>query len=524
MRIFTGPNIPTASTPKTYGFALLVSIVALLLREALRPLLGESLPFFTVWVAVVFASWYGGTGPGLLTTILTMLGVWFFFLPPSHSFALQNPRADLTGLIGFFILSSLIISMAESARQSSKAKNEAQRAALTASSLFETFMDNSPTTTYLKDREGHYVYTNKTSRERFNLDSPMGKTDFELFPPELAAEYRAHDQVVLRENIAHEFIERTIEADGEHVWLSVKFPVVQADGSVFLGGKSIDITARKRAEDALRRAHDELESRVKERTAELLKNVALLKSEMEDKAKTEEQLKNLSAHLLRLQDEERRHVARDLHDSTGQTLSALKMGLAALEASEINADQKETLTELNALADQAIQEIRTISYLLHPPLLDEAGFHSAATWYVEGFGKRSGIETSLHLSNISMNKEMELALFRVLQESLTNVLRHSKSKAVQIRLTSQDHRAMLSIRDFGCGIPAEKLEGLNEAGIGVGVGIGGMKQRLRQLGGRLDVESGAAGTLVTAMLPLSSGESNNRQDHDTERAVPGRLR
>jgi PAS domain S-box-containing protein len=281
MRIFTGPNIPTASTPKTYGFALLVSIVALLLREALRPLLGESLPFFTVWVAVVFASWYGGTGPGLLTTILTMLGVWFFFLPPSHSFALQNPRADLTGLIGFFILSSLIISMAESARQSSKAKNEAQRAALTASSLFETFMDNSPTTTYLKDREGHYVYTNKTSRERFNLDSPMGKTDFELFPPELAAEYRAHDQVVLRENIAHEFIERTIEADGEHVWLSVKFPVVQADGSVFLGGKSIDITARKRAEDALRRAHDELESRVKERTAELLKNVALLKSEME---------------------------------------------------------------------------------------------------------------------------------------------------------------------------------------------------------------------------------------------------
>jgi signal transduction histidine kinase len=260
----------------------------------------------------------------------------------------------------------------------------------------------------------------------------------------------------------------------------------------------------KRAEAELRKAHDELERKVKERTQELAQSVMTLESEMQVRKKTEQQLRELSARLLRLQDEDRRRIARDLHDSTGQTLSALKMTLSSLEAAVGDIPKAKALfKDSNQLADQALQEIRTLSHLLHPPLLDEVGFSSAAQWYVDGFGKRSGIRASLELSKIpALTKDAELVLFRVLQESLTNVLRHSGSKTVDIRLSCDAENAALSIRDSGRGIPSEKLDTFRETGAGAGVGLGGMKQGVRELGGRLSVESGDSGTCVTATLPL----------------------
>jgi two-component system NarL family sensor kinase len=216
-------------------------------------------------------------------------------------------------------------------------------------------------------------------------------------------------------------------------------------------------------------------------------------------------LQNLSQRLLKVQDEERRRVARDLHDSTGQTLAALKMGIAVLEErlKQIQCTS-DVLSEIAALADQAIQEIRTTSYLLHPPLLDEAGFNSAAQWFVDGFGKRSGIKVRLDLAtkHERMPISIETALFRVLQESLTNVHRHSGALEVSIRFQYQAETVLLEIRDCGRGIPMERLARLREADSETGVGLAGMRERLNELNGKLEIESDCHGTSLRAIVPL----------------------
>jgi signal transduction histidine kinase len=162
---------------------------------------------------------------------------------------------------------------------------------------------------------------------------------------------------------------------------------------------------------------------------------------------------------------------------------------------------KALLEDLNMLADGAIQEIRTTSHLLHPPMLDDVGFSSAARWYLEGFAKRSGIDTTIDLTDLpDLTKDEELALFRILQESLTNVHRHSGSTSAEIRIYAEDESVILSIRDFGKGIPPDKLEKFNKTGAGVGVGLGGMKQRLHELGGNLEVRSEGKGITILAKL------------------------
>jgi signal transduction histidine kinase len=216
-------------------------------------------------------------------------------------------------------------------------------------------------------------------------------------------------------------------------------------------------------------------------------------------------LQNLSQRLLKVQDEERRRVARDLHDSTGQTLTALKMGVAVLEGKlKQNQCTSDVLSEIVALADQALQEIRTTSYLLHPPLLDEAGFNSAARWYADGFGKRSGIKGRLDLATKRerLPIAIETALFRVLQESLTNVHRHSGSLEVSIGLQYQTKTVVLEIRDCGRGIPVELLGRLREVSSETSVGLTGMRERLNELHGKLEIESDAHGTSMRAIIPL----------------------
>jgi two-component system, NarL family, sensor kinase len=218
-------------------------------------------------------------------------------------------------------------------------------------------------------------------------------------------------------------------------------------------------------------------------------------------------LENLSQRLLKVQDEERRRVARDLHDSTGQTLTALKINVALLqEQLEQHECTCEVLSEIARLADQALQEIRTTSYLLHPPLLDEVGFTSAAHWFVDGFANRSGIKVSLDLATERerLPITIETALFRVLQESLTNVHRHSGAAEVEIRFQRQAEIVMLEIRDFGHGIPTELMNRLDEAGAETGVGLAGMRERMNELNGKLEIESNGHGTSLRATVPLAA--------------------
>jgi PAS domain S-box-containing protein len=292
---------------------------------------------------------------------------------------------------------------------------------------------------------------------------------------------------------------------------------------IFLHPTGVDITDLKRVEADLRKSREELEQKVAERTKELALSLAEVESEIAVRRKTERELQELSARVLRLQDEEHRRIARELHDSTGQTLAAIKMSVASLEGLVTGVPGAGQLVEdLNALTDDAIKDIRTTAHLLHPPLLDEVGFTSAARWYVDELAKRSGINATLEMSAIpSLTKAAELALFRVLQESLTNVLRHSGSKAVDVHLHSDGQNILLAVRDYGKGIPSEKLTSFRQTGAGVGIGLGGMKQRLRELCGHLKVESDETGTCITASLPAPEiQESNGHRDRHGVQGIP----
>jgi signal transduction histidine kinase len=248
---------------------------------------------------------------------------------------------------------------------------------------------------------------------------------------------------------------------------------------------------RRRRELALLASHGKLEEAVKERTAEL--------------DQTNQNLRELSARLMQLQDDERRRFARELHDSVGQTLAALGMNLAAM-ATDIERLTKtvNTVNDSAALVRELSQEVRTISHLLHPPLLDEAGLASALRWYTEGFAQRSKIKVDLDIPADfgRLDRESETAIFRTVQECLTNIHRHSESPTARIRVSASDGQVCVEIEDRGNGIPPEKQFEMASTGT-PGVGIRGMRERLRQLGGSLDIHSNGNGTLVVAHLPVA---------------------
>ncbi len=253
--------------------------------------------------------------------------------------------------------------------------------------------------------------------------------------------------------------------------------------------------SRRRENDRLRNEQGELERRVRERTADL------------DTANGN--LRELSARLLQLQDDERRRIARELHDSVGQTLAALAMNLSAVRLDVERLTQTaHALTDSEDLVRDMSTEVRTISHLLHPPLLDEAGLLSALRWYVEGFAVRSKINVELDLpENFGrLPRESETAIFRVVQECLTNIHRHSESPVARIRLRHRDREVLVEIADKGKGIPPEKKERLSSTGA-PGVGIRGMRERLRQLGGTLEINSNGTGTVVSVKLPVPDSSS-----------------
>ena len=226
----------------------------------------------------------------------------------------------------------------------------------------------------------------------------------------------------------------------------------------------------------------------------------MLNAELRAREQAEASLRTLSVRLLELQDQERRKFSRELHDSLGQYLVGAKMNLAMLGKS---LPDNAMIAECLKLLDQAMTETRTISHLLHPPLLDETGFASAAKWYVEGFAKRSGIPTGLEMPEDlgRLPSTLELALFRVLQESLTNVHRHSKSKKADVSLRLSEDKVVLRVRDYGKGIPGDVLDRFRRNSAHGGVGLAGMRERIHELGGQLEMDSDSKGTQVVATLP-----------------------
>lgn len=263
---------------------------------------------------------------------------------------------------------------------------------------------------------------------------------------------------------------------------------------------------RWRREETLERAYSEMERRVRERTDELTKANASLQSEIADRKEKEELLRQLSGHLMQAQDQERRRIARELHDNSGQTLAAIAVNLSRIEnlVPDAPAKVRNLVADTAAMAEQTSREIRTVSYLMHPPLLDEAGLLAAINWLANGFSQRSGIraEVDAPAQFDRLPADIEVTVFRIVQETLTNVARHSGSKTAFIKLTRQPGEIVLTVRDEGRGIPPEKLEKVHGNVSALGVGVAGVWERVRQFGGELEINSNSRGTTVMVVVPL----------------------
>jgi PAS domain S-box-containing protein len=294
---------------------------------------------------------------------------------------------------------------------------------------------------------------------------------------------------------------RVRQTDGTLGWTNSRaVPLLNANGEILEWfGAATDVTARKEAEESFRKLAQTLDAEVRTRTREL--------------EEQSNQVRELSWRLLRSQEEERRHIARELHDSAGQTLTVLGISLAQLvQKTGRNAPELATEAEqIQETVQQLHREIRTTSYLLHPPLLDENGLYSAISWYVQGLLERSGLEVRLDVSKEfgRLPHEMELVIFRLVQECLTNIHRHSDSETASIRIARESNQITLDIRDQGKGMSPARLVEIQSGRSGVG--ISGMRERLRQFDGTMDIESDSSGTRVFATVPLPKAASPEDQ-------------
>jgi PAS domain S-box-containing protein len=327
---------------------------------------------------------------------------------------------------------------------------------------FSTLVENSPDVIARLDRNLRYIYISPGLQNAIGVspDKIVGKTPSEV-------ELKDYDgqsfEMICREAIDEKkTVHRAAGFGDKHFWTRI-VPELNDDGEV--------------------------------------ESLMMISQDVTDRVRAETEFNQLTGQMFRLQDEERRRIARELHDGTAQNLFGISVNLAKLNQIIHGTTEAEVLIkECESLGDRSLQEIRTLSCLLHPPLLDEAGLVSALQWYAQGFSKRSGIQVDVIAQPLErLPPDHELALFRVVQESLTNVRRHSGSATACIRLESKLGEVFLKIEDNGSGLTVSKQPSNSEDSdefIQMGVGIPGMRQRLLQLGGRLEVTSSNQGATV----------------------------
>ncbi len=459
-----------------YALAILAAIASLLLRKALVFAFGEHNPYHLAWLSIVFAAWYCGFWQSLVALVIETLGIWYWLIPPYHTFHFED-RREIYGLVSFVVLGVFIIGLAEGYRRSARrrmaAEEETHRTAelARAEARFRALLESAPDAMVVTDKDGKIVFINSQTEKVF------GYTREELLgqPVEMLMPARFRNRhLPQRSSFASEPRSRSIDEalelyalrkDGREFPVEISLSPLETEQGLLFTSAVRDITQRKVAQDAAR---------------------------------------ELSARLLQIQDEERRRLARELHDSAGQIVAALAMNVAQLKRTNgAGGDRTNLISDTETLLQSLSSELRTMSHLLHPPLLDEMGLCSALQWYIDGFAKRSGIATTLDLAEDfgRVNPELEIAIFRVVQECLTNVHRHSGSKKASVRLTRSQDALLLEIHDEGKGIPPEKKAVLLGSGP-VGVGVRGMRERVIQLRGTLDIESNGTGTSIRVMFPL----------------------
>jgi PAS domain S-box-containing protein len=367
---------------------------------------------------------------------------------------------------------------------------------------FNSLAQADPFGMVIGDLHGQLTYVSPSLLKRLGYSEAevsSGKIRWDgLTPPEYAAADADAVEQLRTSGRCKVYEKAYITRDGRRIPILIGASIIDTtDGDPEVAAFVTDLTPLKAAEEALRKANDELEKQVNDRTA-------ALESEISDRKRAELSLRELTGRLLRMQDEERRHMARELHDHAGQTLIAMAINLSILEEAARHKDERisSLAAQTKKLSDDLSREIRTLSYLLHPPLLDEAGLESALRWYVEGFSQRSKIKVDLELPEDlgRLPEELELVTFRVIQESLSNVHRHSGSDTATIRFTRSKASLAFEVSDQGRGIAEDRQRDVQ--GARAGVGVRGMQERIRQFGGTLQITSNSQGTRVVVNLPL----------------------
>lgn len=384
---------------------------------------------------------------------------------------------------------------------------ERKRAEL-ATALLAAIVDYSGDAIISKNLDGVITSWNKGAEDTFGYssDEAVGKQISLIIP----VDRRDEENDILRrlkrgERIDH-FETVRQRKDGTVLDISVTISPMKDSSGRIIGASKVarDITQRKQLDLALRQSEERFRKLSESLDAEVRTRTAELEERNREALIRAEQVRRLSWQVLRVQDEERRHLARELHDSAGQNLAVLGMNLATIVQ-----DAKKRAPELSESVEQAVEmvqeltkEIRTTSYLLHPPLLDENGLPAALSWYIRGLSERSGLDIAFSISEEfgRLPRELELAIFRLIQECLTNIHRHSGSKTATIQINRDADRILVEVRDQGKGIPRERLAQM-EQGIS-GVGITGMRERLRQFQGEMIVGSVETGTTVVVTIPL----------------------
>lgn len=394
-----------------------------------------------LWAAVRFGP-RGASGAIFMVTIMALMGAIQGRAPFAGSSAdhtVLSLQLFLAVLSApFLVLAAVVTERQRATEQATMAREELQ-----------SILDNTPASIYVKDLRGRRMFANLSARSLFGRDD--------------AAPWSAEDASIVSDGKVITKEEEVDRGTDRRLYLTSKFALRDGVGKTYA--------------------------------------ICVVSTDITEFRRTQHEAQDLGARLLTAQDVERRRIARELHDGTVQTLTAVTLNLARLKNANPEGDLN--IAQSVGLLKEAHSELRTLSYLLHPPALDELGLAPALSGYVDGFGKRTGIDVKLHMSPQlgRIDPATEMALFRIVQECLSNVHRHSGARSAEIRMLRSPAELVLVISDTGHGIPSDRPGRHGARTQAFGVGIPGMKARLKQLGGSLDIRSDSTGTIVTATLP-----------------------
>ena len=497
------------NTVAGYALGIVMGVFAVVVRIWLMPVLGDRTPYITVFATVLLVARYLGLGPAILTVTTSAFGVWFRLLVPGETLP---DRFETSGLVAFLLFSSVIIAFGEATRRSKARQDKVEQALRESESRLSLGMQDMQDeierrTAEVKQKTAQTMEQAKwldlandaifvrTIDDRISYWNRGAERLYGWPREEALGASTTHELLRTRFPVPLSAIRKTdhwegellqVKRDDSEITVASRWTTLRDHDGKFVGwlGINTDITARKRAEDAARR---------------------------------------LSGRILSLQDDERRRIARELHDSIGQYLVSLKVNLDLLSPRVTEPKGNAIISECLRAVDECLSETRTISHLLHPPLLDEAGFSSAARWYCEGFAARSRLQVNLEIPPElgRLDREVETTLFRILQEALTNVHRHSCGSAVSIVLELDAEQVQLQISDDGKGIPAERLRRLSEDDSATGVGLAGMRERVRELGGTFAISSASPGTTITVTIPIFQIEEQDPDSEEDGHPIPG---